>query len=86
MGGVHGDGIPLLSGTLSGMCRAETATTVSGSFKFTPGSAISVSATTTQPHRLGTLALNSASQIAVANKVQVRSWGALACVYLGVPK
>ncbi len=33
----------------------------------------------------GVLGFDSSRVVPVANKVQVRAWGALACVYLGLP-
>ncbi|MCC8194882.1 MAG: hypothetical protein LIP28_09590 [Deltaproteobacteria bacterium] len=96
VGGVHGDGIPRLLGSLafSGNSSLSSAFRWSargnGAFlsRNDPNlTAIFASgASGTSPDTDNYLEFDSSRQIATFNKTQPRAFGALACVYLGLPR
>ncbi len=79
VGGVHGDGMRNIVGDILNVpCVAPD-----NAFYVSPGTAAYQPGTQYQGHRL---LFDTSRVVPVANKNQPRAWGALACVYLGVPR
>lgn len=83
VGDVQGDATRRLSGSIGE--TSDQATGYSGSFLKSRGAAGVLSAGGSGWYKT-TLNFSTAYQVPVAGKNQPRSWGALACCYLGVPK
>ncbi len=78
-GGVRGDGIPQITGLVESI-RLATNAVASGAFYISGTSSLAASGTTMTT---GNLAFNSSRVVQTSTSVHVRSWGALACCYLG---
>ena len=81
VGGVHGDGTREITGSVlytSYVYSGAGALTVSSI-----GGATAVTSDYTYPRNR--LSFEASRVVPVANKVQPRAWGALACCYLGMP-
>lgn len=81
VGDARGDGIPRITGLVDNI-RLATNANVSGAFHVTGTSSLAASGTTMTT---GNLALDSSRVVQTSTSVRVRSWGALACAYLGPP-
>ena len=85
VGGVHGDGMRQITGSLPNIHTTTDTAVGQGCFFY---SAAGVRAMVQDPAKIGVGApvFSAAMVVPTANKVQPRAWGALACVYLGAPK
>lgn len=81
VGGVHGDGIPRLSGLTNTHPQPGDYLGV-----FHSVTALSYSWIGNYEQHQTNLEFDSSRVAPTANKVQPRAWGALACVYLGMPQ
>lgn len=84
VGGVHGDAIRNIVGSVSQVHAGAAGVSMSGAIRANYGNADSGSANQGEG-RFG-FVFDSSRVVPTANKVQPRAWGALACVYLGAPK
>ena len=86
MGGVHGDAMRRLRGTTSSS-RLIPGTTSGAFYASDPDAQAKLQApfSSTYLYYSQNLYIDNMRVMPVANKNQVRSWGSLACVYLGLP-
>ena len=84
VGGVHGDAIRNIVGSVSQVHAGAAGTSMSGAIRANYGNADSGSVNQGEG-RFG-FVFDPSRVVPTANKMQPRAWGALACVYLGAPR
>lgn len=85
VGDVHGDAIRNLEGSYGRIQSYPTAAEADGVLYAGPSSPLGGHTGTSYQGQSSNLLIDASRQVPVANQNQPRAWGALACVYLGLP-